>query len=382
MYTEQFRLRKEPFRMTPDPGMLYLTPQHREILAGLAYAVEEAKGFVVLTGEAGTGKTTLLRRTLANLSSARIKASVVFNPLLTQSEFLQTALAGWGVQDPPVNKPAQLQLIRNILLDAKTEQKIVLLVVDEAHDLSMELLEEIRLLGNFEDADQKLLQIVLTGQSELATLLNRHELRQLKQRIAVRLKIAPLSPTEVEECIGFRWSEAGGTAPPFSRDAYGLIAAYSRGIPRLVNSICDNALTLAFAEGLALVTAEHVEEACRDLEISREPSDSEANSEGLILKSYYSTSLGAAIELGRKELGEEALLVDARPMPDAAFPGEYEVIYGMPASRTLYREGGVEPISQPRSAQAYKAKPGEMLDMVRGAWRGDLKVRITGRRER
>jgi general secretion pathway protein A len=267
MYMRFFGLTKEPFSMTPDPAMLYLTPQHQEALAGLMYAVQSAKGLVVLTGDAGTGKTTLLAKTLQGLPPARLRASLVVNPLLTSREFLETALIGWGIGDPPASKAQQLLLLRKMLQQARADNQVVVLVVDEAHLLDAELLEEIRLLGNFEQPDRKLLQIVLAGQNELNTLLDRDSLRQFKQRIAVRLKIEPLHGRAINEYIRFRWMEAGGSRPPFTATAYAYISQSSGGIPRVINALCDNALTVAFAKESTFVAHEHIREACHDLDL-------------------------------------------------------------------------------------------------------------------
>jgi general secretion pathway protein A len=267
MYMRFFGLTREPFNMTPDPAMLYLTPQHREALAGLMYAINSAKGLVVLTGDAGTGKTTLLAKTLQGLPPARLRASVVVNPLLTSREFLETALIGWGTWDPPESKAQQLLLLRRMLEQARADNQVVVLVVDEAHLLSADLLEEIRLLGNFEQPDRKLLQIVLAGQSELNTLLDRGNLRQFKQRIAVRLRIEPLQGRAIDEYIRYRWTEAGGSKPPFTAEAYERIAQSSGVIPRVINALCDNGLTLAFAKESRVVAGEHIREACHDLDL-------------------------------------------------------------------------------------------------------------------
>jgi len=256
--------------------MLYLTPQHREALAGLAYAVMNEKGFVVLTGEAGTGKTTLLSRVLQHFSADRVHASLIFNPTVTPSEFLEMALMGWGLTELPQSKPQRLRMLRQMLLEAHAQHKIVVLVVDEAHTLDSEVLEEIRLLGNFEQAEHKLLQIILAGQSELTDLLNRDDLRQFKQRIAVRLKIEPLSVSEVQEYIRARWIKAGGLEAPFSSEAYTEIARWSKGVPRVINAICDNSLTLAIADGAVVVNEANVRESCRDLDLLREVDPSRA----------------------------------------------------------------------------------------------------------
>lgn len=268
MYFQFFGVKKNPFGMTPDPAFLYLTPQHREALAGLAYAILGQKGFLVLTGDAGTGKTTILGRVLQYLPAGRIQSSVILNPMLTPSEFLEMALLDFGVQDIPESKAQRLMALQRLLVDADRENRICALIVDEAHKLSPELLEEIRLLGNFERSDHKLLQILFLGQDELAHSLNRPELRQLKQRIAARFSIGPLAEFEVEEYVRFRWSKAGGQRPaPFTAEAFGAISEYSKGVPRLVNALCDNALMLAFSESAAVAQTRHVREAAADLDL-------------------------------------------------------------------------------------------------------------------
>jgi len=266
MYNQFFGLRASPFQMTPDPAYLFMTIQHREALAGLTYAVLERKGLVVLTGDAGTGKTTLLRWVLEHLPPARIQSSVVFNPVLTSAEFLEMALRDFGIPEAPANKAKSLLKLQELLHTGDQAGKVSVLVVDEAHKLSPELLEEIRLLGNFERSDRKLLQIVLAGQNELTDVLNRHDLRQFKQRIALRVALEPLSAPEIGQYIQFRWSKAGGGNPaPFSAEALVSVARFSQGIPRLINSLCDNALMLALAAGSTNVTAEHLTEASADL---------------------------------------------------------------------------------------------------------------------
>lgn len=275
MYSHLFGLKKNPFNMTPDPDLLYLAPSHREALAGLAFAILAGKGFVALTGDAGTGKTTLLSRVMQRLPNARVQYSLLVNPTLTPSEFLEMVMIDFGLSSPP-SKTQRLLILEQFLQKAHEENRIPVLVVDEAHTLSREVLEEIRLLANFERAEKKLLQIVLAGQTELGAILNQDNLRQLKQRIAVRLTIQPLAPHEVEEYLQFRWTQCGGTDLPFLTGAVTEIAARSKGIPRLINSICDNSLTLAKAAGAPTVSLDQVREACRDLDI--DPVKTPANS--------------------------------------------------------------------------------------------------------
>lgn len=269
MYETSFHLRKKPFQLSADPEFLYLTTQHREALAGLLYAILSHKGLVTLVGEAGTGKTTLLAKALRQIPLQRLHSSVILNPSLTAAEFLELSLLDFGLESIPGSKAQRVWLLQGMLLKTHAEGKIAALIVDEAHKLSPEVLEEIRLLGNFEFSDQKLLQIVLVGQPELAQTLNRPDLRQFKQRIAVRLTISPLSRGEVHGYVEHRWKQAGGATVPFDAEALEGIARWSGGLPRLINAICDNALLAAYGEGADTVRTEHVRTAAADLDLPR-----------------------------------------------------------------------------------------------------------------
>lgn len=271
MHNQFFGLQKNPFNMTPDPGLLFIPPQHREALAGLTYAILSRKGFATLIGDAGTGKTTLLARTLQCLPSARFHSSVILNPTVTPAEFLEMILLDFGIADVPPSKAQRLVCLQRMLLQDHAEGKTSVLVVDEAHKLSPEVLEEVRLLNNFEFAEYKLLQIVLIGQNELAEILNQDCMRQLKQRIAVRLSIGPMLGQQVEEYIRYRWTKCGGPPEiPFSSDGVRAIASWSQGIPRVINAICDNALTAAFGRGVRTIGSGDILEVARDLDL-RDP---------------------------------------------------------------------------------------------------------------
>jgi general secretion pathway protein A len=266
VYTAFFGLTRMPFNMTPDPAFLFLTEQHREALAGLTYAILERKGFLSLSGMAGAGKTTLLAWVLQKLPAAKVQSSVILNPTLTPSEFLDLAMLDFGIPDIPASKAQRLWTLQKFLLKGQRDGKASVLIIDEAHKLSSEVLEEIRLLGNFECADEKLLQVVLIGQSELDRVLSQPELWQFKQRISVRLSLQPLGSDEVGDYIEHRWHVAGGKqTAPFSPEAIVNVANWSKGIPRLINSICDNSLVQAFADSSRSVSADHVRMAADDL---------------------------------------------------------------------------------------------------------------------
>jgi general secretion pathway protein A len=274
MYNHFFGLEKNPFNMTPDPGLLFIPPQHREALAGLTYAILSRKGFAALIGDAGTGKTTLLARTIQCLPTDRLHSSVILNPTVTPAEFLEMILLDFGIADVPLSKARRLAGLQRMLLEDHAAGKISVLIIDEAHKLSHELLEEVRLLNNFEFAEYKLLQIVLIGQNELSEILDEDRMRQLKQRIAVRLSIGPMVGQQVEQYIRYRWTKCGGAQEiPFSSEGLQAIASWSQGIPRLINAICDNALTAAFGRGSRTIGAGEILEVARDLDLKNPVAD-------------------------------------------------------------------------------------------------------------
>jgi general secretion pathway protein A len=269
MYETFFNLSHAPFSMTPDPQFLYATETHQEALSGLIYAIRERKGFMVLTGESGTGKTTLINTALGALSDLGVHSSWIVNPSLTPSEFLELALLDFGLTDLPESKAQRIVEFQKFLIDSYERGKLCVLIIDEAHKLAPAVLEEIRLLTNFETGSAKLLQIVLAGQTELNPLLDRPDLRQLKQRIAVRVTVKQLEPAQVPAYIECRWQRAGGTLPAaFTPEAVAAIAQCSAGIPRLINSLCDSSLLIAFAEFSNQVTLTNVNEAALDLRLN------------------------------------------------------------------------------------------------------------------
>ena len=269
MYEEFFGLSRRPFSMSADPQFLYLTAQHREAATGLIYSVLKHKGMVTLTGEPGTGKTTVLKSVLASISGASVKVAYVAVPTLSTAEFLEFVLLQFGLLSlARANKAERILMFERFLLTMFAANKTVLLIVDEAHKLSPEILEEIRLLTNFETGQGKLMQIVLAGQNELAETLRQDDMSQFKQRVAYRFSLKGLSEPEVAAYIAHRWTRAGGAgSPPFDDDSIRAVATYSQGIPRLINAICDNALVMAFGDGATAIRAASVLDAARDLDL-------------------------------------------------------------------------------------------------------------------
>jgi general secretion pathway protein A len=272
MYEKFFLLERPPFSIVPDPNCVHLVGQHADAISGLAYGVMSRKGYLVLAGEAGLGKTTALGAMANLLSDANVQLSVILNPILTAPEFLEMVLLNFGFVQVPASKTQRLKMLHEFLIRSDCEGKTSALIVDEAHKLSADLLEEVRLLGNFEASDHKLLQIVLMGQDELNNRLNLPEMWQLKQRIVIRMSLRRLDRDESEQYLRFRWRKAGGAELlPFTDAGIDAVAAWSHGIPRLINSICDNALLIAFAAATQTVDVALVHEACVELDLPTPP---------------------------------------------------------------------------------------------------------------
>src|SRR5262249_9324948 len=250
MYLTFFGFREKPFNLTPDPKFLYLNASYREALAALRYGINERKGFVSLIGEAGTGKTTLLRRLLAELGSA-IRSVLILTPAVDFDELLVFILTDLGHAPPPGTPKLQLlQALNAELLDTLARGGNVVVLIDEAQDLSIPVLEELRLLSNLETAKEKILQLVLAGQPEFDALLARSEIRQLRQRISVCARLRPLARSEVQAYVAARVTAAGGQMRGlFTSASLFRLWWFSGGVPRLVNAACDNALVTAYARG-------------------------------------------------------------------------------------------------------------------------------------
>jgi len=268
VYQGFYGLKENPFRLTPDPSFLCLTTHHREALAGLVYSICTRPGLTILVGEAGTGKTTLLYSIVELLEKRRFVKALCTNPTLTRAEFYDLLMLEFKI-DCPSLKSRQLAALHEALLRNRRDNRPSVLIVDEAQRLSSELLEEIRLLLNLETPREKLLQIIIAGQPELGEVINRPEMRQLKQRVSSMCKLYPLSLTEVKEYIQHRMAQAGlSKQSVFPESTIELIYDYSRGIPRLVNSLCDSALQTGFGLHAERITPAIIEEVASDLELT------------------------------------------------------------------------------------------------------------------
>jgi len=271
MYLELYGLREAPFSPTPDPKFLFQSSRHREALAQLVYGVQERKGFIVLTGEIGTGKTTLLRTLLARLDHDT-HVAYVHNSALDIEGLLEYILQDWGVKSVGASHAQRLFELNEFLIAQHRQRLSPVLVIDEAQNLSIPTLEAVRLLSNFETTSEKLMQILLVGQPELRDKLNAPELRQLKQRIALRCHIGPLSPEETRMYIRHRLRIAGATdAGIFTDAAIQRITEYTRGTPRVINIVCDHCLLSGYADSKRRIDAGVVEEATEYLEEGERP---------------------------------------------------------------------------------------------------------------
>ena len=269
MYEAFYGLRDQPFRLTPDPSFMCMTTHHQEALAGLVYSVCTRPGLTLLTGDAGTGKTTLLYSLLDLLSKRRYVTATCTNPVLNREELYDLLITKFGVICASSLKSRQLAALEETFVRYRNDGRPAVLIVDEAHRLPMDLLEEIRLLLNIETPREKLLQIILAGQTELDDLLRQPELRQLKQRMSAHCRLRPLTSAELKEYVDHRLALAGLPGQTLFPDAVvQRLHEYSKGIPRLINNLCDATLQIGFATRTASITLMIVEEAARDLDLA------------------------------------------------------------------------------------------------------------------
>jgi len=266
VYEKYYGLTEAPFSITPNPRFLFFSGRHREALNHLLYGIRERKGFVQLTGEVGCGKTTLCRALLEQIGQT-FSTALILNPVLNADQLVKAVAMEFGLHVNGHDRLETVELINRFLLDHVKKGRDVVLIIDEAQDLTDDLLEQVRLLSNLETDERKLLQIVLLGQPELRDRLNRHGLRQLRQRITVRYHLGPLRRDEVGQYIQHRLQVSGAKGPPyFTRPALWRIHHYSKGIPRLVNAVCDKCLLAGYVLQRDRIDFTMVGAAIRELE--------------------------------------------------------------------------------------------------------------------
>jgi len=269
MYRKFYGFKEKPFEITPDPTYVYMSEIHQEALSYLQYAIKEAKGFSVITGEAGTGKTTLVHKLLSNLSGG-VRTCYIFNPMMDRIDFLNYICHDLGIETDHLRTRGQcMAALQQYLLGSFQNNEKVFLIIDEAQCLAPELLHEVRLLTNLETSKSKLLHVILLGQPELNKILSQPEFRPLKQRITVRYHLRPLNYKEVKEYISYRLKRAGSrNIVIFDTSALKAIYKYSQGIPRLINILCDNALLTGFSEGKNRIGKRIIKSTIADMESS------------------------------------------------------------------------------------------------------------------
>ena len=266
MYQEFYGLREKPFSLTPDPQFLFLSESHRTAIDSLLYGIDQREGFIVITGDIGTGKTTICRAVLEKMDK-NVKTAVIFNSLLSERELLESILQDFGLPSRGRSKKELIDELNKFLLDQLSRGGNVALLIDEAQNLSIPVLEQIRMLSNLETEKEKMLQIVLVGQPELDQKLQIPQLKQLNQRIGIRHRLLPLNRQETEYYINQRLTVAGGHGRIiFSRSALKEIYRFSKGIPRLINLICDRALLGGFVEQAFEINRKMVRRARKNLE--------------------------------------------------------------------------------------------------------------------
>ena len=266
MYLDFFKLKEHPFRLTPDPGFLYMGKDHARAKSYMDYSIWNRDGFVVITGEVGAGKTTLIQKLLSEFDD-NVMVAKIFQTQLDDVEFLQAVLVEFGLNPFHAKKAELMDMLSTFLIESFLESKQLVLIVDEAQNLSMRVLEEIRMLSGLETHKEKVLHIILVGQPQLNTILDAPEMEQLIQRVRFRFHIRALTANEIKAYIDHRLQVAGHSgAALFSDAALALVYEYTGGIPRLINTLCDTAMTCAFADDVTDISAETLQAAVDELQ--------------------------------------------------------------------------------------------------------------------
>src|SRR5688572_19571159 len=318
MYERHYGFTEKPFNLTPDPKYLYLSQRHTEAFAHLEFGRKEKGGFILITGEVGTGKTTLARYFLSRLD-ARTATAVVLYPAVTAVELLRSILEDLHIPATGTSLKDHVDALHRFLLQARADGRDVVLLIDEAQDLAPEVLEQVRLISNLETDTEKLIQIVLMGQSELQEMLSRRELRQLAQRVTARYHLSPLTRQETEDYIRHRLVVAGGEGKvSFTAAALAAVHQKSGGIPRLVNLICDRALLGGYVAGTRVIDAPVVRQAARE---TAGPSPSSGvRRQVLLVAAVAIAAIGSAAAWRGRPDAQETSARAAGPLPVASAP--------------------------------------------------------------
>ena len=267
MYLDFFKLKEFPFRLTPDTEFLYMSNAHARAKAYMDYSVWNREGFVVITGEIGCGKTILIKKLLSELEEENFLVAKIFQTQLDEVEFLQAVLVEYGLNPFSAKKVELIDMLNTFLVDSYREMKQLVLIVDDAHNLSLKALEEIRMLSGLETQKEKVLHVILVGQPQLNVMLDSPELEQLVQRVRLRFHVRPLTLDEMAEYIAHRLKVAGATRTDlFTAETMPVIFKYTGGVPRLINTLCDTTLTVAYADNLPTVTINVLKEALDELQ--------------------------------------------------------------------------------------------------------------------
>ncbi|MDD2367297.1 MAG: AAA family ATPase [Desulfuromonadaceae bacterium] len=267
MYCDFFGFSEKPFTITPNPDFVFLSSIHREAFARLLYGVDSHAGFIALTGEVGTGKTTMLRTLLTQLDSDKYRSALIFNPCMSAEQLMASICREYGVTSEEQNRYGYLDALNRFLIEQNGSGRTVVLVIDEAQNLPPDVLEQVRMISNLETERDKLIQIILAGQPELDEILRRHDLRQLSQRITVRCRLTPMKLDDTTEYIRHRLKISGSRIPDiFPRAAVKRIYRFSGGVPRLINVACEQALVMAWTEEVTSVSPAIVDEVIAELQ--------------------------------------------------------------------------------------------------------------------